>query len=577
MRKLLVTAGLIASVGMGTLPLSRAQAAGTPPPRPNGSFSDAAAVATPVPSYNRASAVSGSAIVQYALKFLGYPYTATGNSPSTGFSCIGFVSYVYRSMGINLPGDLGGALAFAPRVAFSSLLPGDILYFQNTVWAGLSHAAIYLGGGRFVHAEWYNRGVVTSSFTNDPVDGNYWTAHYLGANRPWTGTSGVAPTASIVQRTAVTRTTATVRATVSLETAPTPVPTTVIVPTTSSAPARASVQLPAGPIALVRVPSLNVRSGPSIRATIYTVIRRGTKLVVLGQQSGWYRVALPNGATGWVIGLGIGKGAGSGNGSGYAPGPDQHDHIILSTPAPTATARPTPLRVVTRRHVTVSRAHLTRETAIVRVPELRVHAGPALTARVLGVATPRRSLTVLGQTLQWVKVRLPNGTVGWISRHYAQLPATRSKSSTRKAGVRSAGVTSRARVALNVRATSALSSAIAGVVVPGGAYRILHWSHGWAHVLLATGVTGWISGSVLTRAFTTSEVARTSGSSSAVARRSSVTASVRLHVSPSLNSAAIRLLAAGTRVQVLNAAAGWSEVRISSHQIGYVLGTYVKK
>jgi len=218
MRKLLVTAGLIASVGMGTLPLNRAQAADTPPPPPNGSFSDATAFATPVPSYNRASAVSGSAIVQYALKFLGYPYTATGNSPSTGFSCIGFVSYVYRSMGINLPGDLGGALAFAPRVAFSSLLPGDILYFQNTVWAGLSHAAIYLGGGRFVHAEWYNRGVVTSSFTNDPVDGNYWTAHYLGATRPWTGTSGVAPTASIVQRTAVTRATATVRATVSLET-----------------------------------------------------------------------------------------------------------------------------------------------------------------------------------------------------------------------------------------------------------------------------------------------------------------------------------------------------------------------
>src|SRR5947209_4647434 len=133
----------------------------------------------------RDTSVSGSAIDQTALRYLGYAYTTVGNSPSTGFSCIGFVSYVYGVNGIPVPDDLGGAIAYAAPVAFSDLQPGDVLFFGNTVWPGLSHTAIYLGGGRFIHAEWYNRGVVISSFTNDPVDFNYWTEHYIGANRPW--------------------------------------------------------------------------------------------------------------------------------------------------------------------------------------------------------------------------------------------------------------------------------------------------------------------------------------------------------------------------------------------------------
>lgn len=575
MRKLLITAGLMASVGMGALPL-RVRAANTLPPSSNGSFSYAAVVATPGGSYSRATAVSASAIVQYALKFLGYPYTATGNSPSTGFSCIGFVSYVYRSNGINLPGDLGGALAFAPRVAFSNLLPGDILYFQNTVWAGLSHAAIYIGGGRFVHAEWYNRGVVTSSFTNDPVDGNYWTAHYLGANRPWTGSAGtVATPAPSVQRTGVVRITPVARATVAFGSAPTPVPTAVAVPTTSSAPARAAVQLPTGPIALVRVPSLNVRSGPSIRASIYTVIRHGTKLVVLGQQTGWFRVSLPNGGVGWVIGLGIGKG---GNDGGYEAGPDQRDHIILATPTsiPTATRQPVAVRAVARKRIGVAMARPARETVTVHVPAVRVHSAPSLTAAVLGMATPSRRLTVLGHTLQWVKVRLPDRTVGWISRQYAHLPVTRTHVSTGVSGVRGTRTASRARVALNVRAQSSRSSAIVAVVVPGGAYHILRWSHGWAQVRLTTGTSGWISGSVLTAAFATTSPA-TSRASSPTAARSSVTANVRVHVRPSLNSAAIRLLKAGTQVRVLGVTAGWSKVRLSVRQTGYILGAYVQQ
>jgi cell wall-associated NlpC family hydrolase len=128
--------------------------------------------------------VSASTIVQTAEKYLGYPYVANGRSPDTGFSDVGFVSYVFRSEGIKFPRSLRRALRYAPHVAMTDLQPGDVVFFKNTIRRGLSHIAIYVGGGTFIHAEWYNRGVTITSFSNDATDGNYWIDHYLGANRP---------------------------------------------------------------------------------------------------------------------------------------------------------------------------------------------------------------------------------------------------------------------------------------------------------------------------------------------------------------------------------------------------------
>jgi cell wall-associated NlpC family hydrolase len=141
-----------------------------------------AAAAAGIPS--TLASLSGTEIVQTALKYEGYRYRPNGRTPQSGFDPIGFVSFVYRVNGVPLPHTLRRALAFAPQVPESDLQPGDVLYFKNTIRKGLSHAAIYIGDGRFVHAEWYNRGVTVSSLSDDPTDGSYWETHYLTANRP---------------------------------------------------------------------------------------------------------------------------------------------------------------------------------------------------------------------------------------------------------------------------------------------------------------------------------------------------------------------------------------------------------
>lgn len=130
------------------------------------------------------SAVSGESIAETALGYVGTRYNAHGKTPTTGFNAIGFVAFVYRLHGVHLPFKLPAALDYAREIPVANLQPGDVLYFKDTVHAGLSHAGIYLGDGKFVHAEWFGYGVTVTALAGDERDGDYWGDHLLTANRP---------------------------------------------------------------------------------------------------------------------------------------------------------------------------------------------------------------------------------------------------------------------------------------------------------------------------------------------------------------------------------------------------------
>jgi cell wall-associated NlpC family hydrolase len=135
--------------------------------------------ATKAPNANQlAEAAKRYLVVQTARQYLGSPYAYVGDTPA-GFSCIGFVTFVYRLNGIYVPGDIGMAWSSAPHVMRTRLMPGDILFFSNTVFAGLSHVAIYVGGGQMIGADNFAVGV-----SIDRLDDPYWASRYTGAVRP---------------------------------------------------------------------------------------------------------------------------------------------------------------------------------------------------------------------------------------------------------------------------------------------------------------------------------------------------------------------------------------------------------
>lgn len=117
-----------------------------------------------------------------ALGLVGTPYHWGGNSPQTGFDCSGLVRYVYQQdAGIALPRTSRAMSEIdAPRVERDQLASGDLLFFHGND-RGVSHVAIYVGNGRFVHAP--NSG---GEVRLDRLDNPYWSEHFMYGSRPLT-------------------------------------------------------------------------------------------------------------------------------------------------------------------------------------------------------------------------------------------------------------------------------------------------------------------------------------------------------------------------------------------------------
>lgn len=101
-----------------------------------------AAIAPPA-----ASSASASAVIANAKQYLGVPYVWGGSTPS-GFDCSGFVSYVYRSVGISLPRTSRDQQNVGTRIALNQVQPGDLVFRGLPAY----HVGIYIGGGQYIHA-----------------------------------------------------------------------------------------------------------------------------------------------------------------------------------------------------------------------------------------------------------------------------------------------------------------------------------------------------------------------------------------------------------------------------------------
>ncbi len=120
----------------------------------------------------------GSAIASTAKQYVGYRYNYYGNSPAEGFSCTGLVQWVLSRNGVSVPLSLWGQYSRGYYVSRGDLRPGDIVFFQNTWWAGLSHAGVYVGNGWMVDASTPSTGVVWSN-----IYSSYYSYRWYGGRR----------------------------------------------------------------------------------------------------------------------------------------------------------------------------------------------------------------------------------------------------------------------------------------------------------------------------------------------------------------------------------------------------------
>ena len=93
----------------------------------------------------------GERILQAAQPFLHAPYRLGGDTPA-GIDCSGLSRAVFARFGCRLPRQSRLQAALGRPVEADRLAPGDLLFFTTNQLVGINHVAIYLGGGRMLHA-----------------------------------------------------------------------------------------------------------------------------------------------------------------------------------------------------------------------------------------------------------------------------------------------------------------------------------------------------------------------------------------------------------------------------------------
>ncbi|KLU67671.1 murein DD-endopeptidase MepS/murein LD-carboxypeptidase precursor [Desulfosporosinus acididurans] len=120
--------------------------------------------------------INHSDIIDHAVGLVGKPYIF-GGTTLKGFDCSGFTQYVYAGSGISLPRTSYAQYASGDSVSKSNLQPGDLVFF-STYSKGASHVGIYIGGGKFVHADNPKKGVTITNLSD-----SFYVKNYLGARR----------------------------------------------------------------------------------------------------------------------------------------------------------------------------------------------------------------------------------------------------------------------------------------------------------------------------------------------------------------------------------------------------------
>lgn len=326
-------------------------------------------------------------IVRTVRAQLGAAYAWIGDTPKTGFSCVGLAHYVFAQNGVQFPESENDAYLAAPRVARAQLRPGDVVFFANTVFPGLSHVAIMIGPDTMIGADNPSTGVEIDHLS-DP----YWSSHYYGATRPLANPNGhrmFEPGNEVGSQ-----------------------------PLQDAITLSVLRQRAAGMAVLPRAASVGVFSGPGY--TYQEVEEVTGTLRVVAWQGAWLQVSIvdPSGMSvyGWVAAQDVRVRT---NSTVESAQPPIAVTAIPTTPVPTPTATPQPLVVPGWGMVTANQLNLRRQ--------------PALGAHVLELIPYGSILQLTHRTGAWVSVVTPRGLHGWVSSLYlstaspalaSNLPAT---------------------------------------------------------------------------------------------------------------------------------------------------------
>lgn len=114
----------------------------------------------------------------YAIGLVGTPYRYGGNTPQSGFDCSGLIGHVYQTRTqVSPPRTVAKLNGWGYPVPTDRIRSGDVVLFAHR--GRVTHAGIYVGQGRFVHAP-----STGGEVRLDYLGSKYWSAQQVSFRRP---------------------------------------------------------------------------------------------------------------------------------------------------------------------------------------------------------------------------------------------------------------------------------------------------------------------------------------------------------------------------------------------------------
>lgn len=132
----------------------------------------------PKPALGRLSSEQANDVTLTAIGLVGTPYRYGGNTPAGGFDCSGLIGYVYKTRAnVPPPRSVAELANWGQPVPAEAVRTGDLAVFVQR--GNATHAGIYVGEGRFVHAP-----STGGEVRLDNLKSRYWSALQVSFRRP---------------------------------------------------------------------------------------------------------------------------------------------------------------------------------------------------------------------------------------------------------------------------------------------------------------------------------------------------------------------------------------------------------
>lgn len=119
--------------------------------------------------------VNKDSLIRFSCNHVGTKYKYASYDPTKGFDCSGFVYYVFKQFGINVPRSSSEYARFGKAIHPDSCLPGDVIVFTGPkTGKAPGHVGIVVSGSgeslKFIHSSSDKKhgGIKISDFGTSP-------------------------------------------------------------------------------------------------------------------------------------------------------------------------------------------------------------------------------------------------------------------------------------------------------------------------------------------------------------------------------------------------------------------------